>query len=84
MRLVNSVVVLIDCISKRKQQIDEIAKSQESDHQKKLNTLFELHSQTNIDSMNSVILLTFVQEYCDFIESISKAIEVLLPAQELS
>ena len=84
MTLVNAVIVLIGEMNARKVEIDTVSKTQEDNHQSKLNKLFALHSDNNIDSMNSVILLSFVQDYCDYIESIATALNVLLPAEELT
>lgn len=84
MTLVNAVVVLIDRMNARKVEIDAVSKTQEDNHQNKLNKLFALHSDNNINSVNSVILLSFVQDYCDYIESIAAALNVLLPAEELT
>ncbi len=83
MSLVNAVVILITSISKIRESIEVITKSDVQDHQDKLNKLFCLHSQVNIDSINSVLLLTFVQNYCDYIESLAKAFCILLPDSEL-
>lgn len=84
LKLASGAMKMVSNINDRRNLISNIDKTETNDYQKKLSEIFTLHSQNSIDTTNAVILMSFIQEYCDFIQAISNAFKIILPQCELT